>query len=66
MFEMALVALFVTVALLALGGKRVVAEDRNRFRYLAIEESSDLPCPWCRSATRESDRHCPTCGQRFG
>lgn len=66
MFEMALVALFVTVALLALGSKRMVADDRNGFRYSAAEESSDLPCPWCRSSTRESDRHCPTCGQRFG
>ncbi len=26
----------------------------------------DLPCPWCRSATAESDAECRTCGQRFG
>ena len=26
----------------------------------------DLPCPWCRAATRESDLECLTCGQRFG
>jgi hypothetical protein len=26
----------------------------------------DLPCPWCRSATSESDRRCPSCGQPFG
>jgi len=66
MLEMALVALFVTVALLALGGKRAVVDHRSGSRFAAIDESSDLPCPWCRSATRESDRHCPTCGQRFG
>ena len=30
------------------------------------EASSDLPCPWCRSATRESDTHCPSCRQPFG
>lgn len=26
----------------------------------------DLPCPWCRAATTESDTECATCGQRFG
>ena len=26
----------------------------------------DLPCPWCESPTREDDRACPSCGQRFG
>lgn len=26
----------------------------------------DLPCPWCRAATSESDTECITCGQRFG
>jgi len=26
----------------------------------------DLPCPWCRTATREADTECVTCGQRFG
>ncbi len=66
MLEMALVALFVTVALLALGGRRVAPGDHSGFRYAAIDESSDLPCPWCRAATREADDHCPSCGQRFG
>jgi hypothetical protein len=27
---------------------------------------SDLPCPWCRAATSESDRRCPSCAQPFG
>lgn len=27
---------------------------------------ADLPCPWCQAATREDDKSCPTCGQRFG
>ncbi len=26
----------------------------------------DLPCPWCRAATSESDSECMTCGQPFG
>ena len=26
----------------------------------------DLPCPWCRAATTESDERCPTCERRFG
>ena len=29
-------------------------------------EYADLPCPWCNAATREDDKHCPSCGQRFG
>lgn len=28
--------------------------------------SEDLPCPWCRAATSESDTRCPSCHQRFG
>ena len=27
---------------------------------------ADLPCPWCNAATREDDKSCPSCGQRFG
>ena len=27
---------------------------------------ADLPCPWCSAATREDDKSCPSCGQRFG
>lgn len=26
----------------------------------------DLPCPWCKGATSESDTACPSCGQLFG
>lgn len=29
-------------------------------------EAIDLPCPWCRNATSESDVECRTCGQAFG
>ncbi len=28
--------------------------------------SPDLPCPWCLAPTREDDRRCSSCGQRFG
>lgn len=28
--------------------------------------NEDLPCPWCRAATREDDPRCPSCGHRFG
>ncbi len=27
---------------------------------------SDLPCPWCRADTAETDVRCPGCGQLFG
>lgn len=36
---------------------------------LVVELSSDdrdLPCPWCRASTRESDERCPRCDRRFG
>jgi hypothetical protein len=31
-----------------------------------FQVGSDLPCPWCRAATAESDRRCPSCSQPFG
>ena len=33
---------------------------------MAIDAKSDLPCPWCRAATSETDTHCPSCRQPFG
>ena len=29
-------------------------------------DALDLPCPWCRNGTSESDVECRTCGQSFG
>jgi hypothetical protein len=29
-------------------------------------EPGDLPCPWCRGSTRETDRACASCGRTFG
>lgn len=26
----------------------------------------DLPCPWCKSPTREDDTECPSCAHPFG
>jgi len=66
MLEMALVGVFVTVALFAIGGKRLATDEPTAMVYAASDESSDLPCPWCGAQTREVDHHCPTCGQRFG
>jgi hypothetical protein len=66
MLEMALAAVFLTVALVAIGG-RTVASDRSMvFALTPLEESSDLPCPWCSASTREVDDHCSSCGQPFG
>lgn len=31
-----------------------------------LEHPDDLPCPWCRTATRETDNRCPGCQRRFG
>jgi hypothetical protein len=66
MLEMALAAVFLTVALLAIGG-RTVASDRSMVvGFTPLEENSDLPCPWCSAFTREMDEHCSSCGQPFG
>ncbi|MBA2337153.1 MAG: hypothetical protein H0V96_05240 [Acidimicrobiia bacterium] len=35
-------------------------------RNHGFDLSSDLPCPWCRAATIDTDVRCPSCGQRFG
>ncbi len=31
-----------------------------------VDDEADLPCPWCRAATNDTDDHCPSCGRRFG
>ena len=66
MLEMAFAAVFVTVALVAIGGRSLVTDEAVPFAYTPSEESTDLPCPWCSAQTRENDVHCPTCGQPFG
>lgn len=67
MLEMALAAFFVTVALVAIGGRTSTATDTMPVGDLVLHgDSSDLPCPWCRAQTSEQDDHCPSCGQRFG
>ncbi len=42
---------------------RVMAPANTHPRSLPL---TDLPCPWCRGATAETDRACRTCGQNFG
>lgn len=69
MLEIALAGLFVAAAFLALGRRgQQVAWDTPADWVLPADEDAlhDLPCPWCQGATMESDRHCGTCGQRFG
>ncbi len=66
MLEMALAAVFVTVALVAIGGRTVATDKGGVLGFTPLEESSDLPCPWCSANTREADQHCPSCGQPFG
>jgi hypothetical protein len=67
MLEMALAALLVAVALFAVGGRAVTSsESTERIAVSTRGDGADLPCPWCRSQTSESDHHCPSCGQKFG
>jgi len=32
----------------------------------AYRSATELPCPWCRADTEESDRACPSCHRPFG
>jgi len=66
MLEMALAAVFVTVALVAIGGRTVSGDRSVALGFTPLEEIADLPCPWCSASTREADDHCPACGQPFG
>lgn len=43
----------------------VYAIDPRMVVDLSAKEG-ELPCPWCRSDTDESDTKCPSCGRRFG
>jgi hypothetical protein len=67
MLEMAIGAVFVTVAVVAIGDRSINAAGSMASQdFVLLDESTDLPCPWCRADTREGDAHCATCGQRFG
>ena len=67
MLEMAFAALFVMVALVAIGGRSQTATGSSTAGDVVIQgDGADLPCPWCRAQTSEHDHHCPSCGQRFG
>jgi len=67
MLEMAIAAVFVTVAVVAISGRGINSTGMmTPQNYVLFEESSDLPCPWCRAQTREGDLNCAACGQKFG
>ena len=71
MLEVALTALFVTVAVVTIGHRRQrpLLERGNGEVLRFVEEEGgvpDLPCPWCKAQTHEADRSCPQCGQPFG
>lgn len=44
----------------------VDTDDTRTVRIELSEDDTDLPCPWCRAATEESDRQCPNCRRTFG
>ena len=62
MFE-ALVILVLFIGLVLASGRRARAEQPPT---IELSEYADLPCPWCRAASRESDAYCTSCGQTFG
>ena len=70
MLEILIASLFVTVAVAALSRStyRITSLTRGQSPIPRFDgdSPSDLPCPWCYAPTREEDRACPSCGQRFG
>jgi hypothetical protein len=69
MLEIAMAALFITVAVVAIGrGSQRIAWSSPGVLSSVIDEeiTADLPCPWCNAQTVEEDRCCPSCGQVFG
>lgn len=64
----ALVAATATTGLFALARHakdEVYAIDPRLVADLSASEG-DLPCPWCKAPTTETDDRCPRCGRRFG
>ena len=59
----AIVVIALFVALVLAGGR----SDRPiQAPTVSLTDLTDLPCPWCRAATNESDDYCSSCGQPFG
>ncbi len=59
----AIVVIGLFVALVLAGGRSTRPVKSPTIR---LSDIPDLPCPWCRSATHESDDYCTSCGQPFG
>jgi len=70
MLEIAIVSVFVGIALVAVGRSThpgVTAHAMTAATVFAPDDvATDLPCPWCLGPTHEDDRSCPSCGQPFG
>jgi len=65
--EAAIAAVLVGVAIFTMSGRQTHAAVGSTIAPITVsEDGSDLPCPWCRAQTHEGDRHCPSCGHRFG
>jgi hypothetical protein len=67
MLEIAIATAFVAAAIFMMSGRQMQATGGQADVPITMsDDASDLPCPWCRSQTREGDAHCPSCGHRFG
>lgn len=69
MVEFLVASAFVGAGVVAVARRNNTAADgygRDDLHRRFEIDAADLPCPWCRSATRENDQRCPSCGQRFG
>lgn len=54
------------VLALALVTTGLVLFSRRSVQPALIEDTEDLPCPWCHAPTQAEDIRCPSCGRRFG
>ena len=66
MIETLVGAMFLAAGIVAVARRQAGRYGRLSDGPAATFDGADLPCPWCRSATAESDTRCPTCRQRFG
>ncbi len=62
MFELLLTCAVLAAAVITIRGNLA----RTGGRRVRSAASADLPCPWCRAATLETDTHCQDCGRAFG
>lgn len=61
MFEVVIAASLIAVVFAAFGRRQQISPP------ISLDTTeTDLPCPWCKGPTADTDNACITCGQDFG